>query len=172
MPKTKQQKQQVLKNINDKIDAANSVIISVFDKLPVNKDQALRSDLRKENVSHEVVKKTLLKKTFAEKKIEGLQEENLLRNITLSTSEDEVAGAKILAKFAKDNEGFEIIGGLLNKVWVDANKIKELAKLPSKLELIAKTVGTIKAPITGFVNVMSGNLRNLVNVLNNIKENK
>jgi len=172
MAKTKQQKEQVFKGLKNKIADSNSLVISTFSNLTVNEDQNLRGQLRKENVSYEVAKKTLLKKAFSDNKVHGLPESELLGNISVATSQDEVAGAKILSKFAKGRENFKIIGGILNQVWVDANKIAELAKLPSKLELIAKTVGTIKAPLTGFVNVLSGNTRGLVNVLNAIKNSK
>ena len=172
MAKTRQQKKESLDLISKRLDESNTIVISTFEKLSVNDDQILRSELREGGTTHEVVKKTLLKKIFEDKKIEGLKSDDLIGNISITSSDDEVAGAKVLAKFSKNNEGFKIVGGLLNKVWVDASKIMELAKLPSKQELIAKTVGTIKAPITGFVNVVSGNLRNLVNVLNNIKESK
>lgn len=168
MAKTKSQKQDILNNINQKIKDSKSLVISVFDKLPVNEDQELRRELRKNNVKHEVIKKTLLKKSFEENKIDGLPEHELLGNISLTASEDEVMGAKVLAKFSKDKEDFKIIGGLLNSIWVDANKILELAKLPTKPELIAKTIATINAPISGFVNVLSGDLRGLINILNNI----
>jgi len=172
MAKTKQQKEQALKGLKNKIADSNSLVISTFSNLTVNDDQNLRGQLRQENVSYEVAKKTLLKKAFSDNKVQGLIESELLGNISVATSQDEVAGAKILSKFAKGRENFKIIGGILNQVWVDANKIAELAKLPSKLELIAKTVGTIKAPLTGFVNVLSGNTRGLVNVLNAIKNSK
>jgi len=172
MAKTKQQKEQVFKGLKNKIADSNSLVISTFSNLTVNEDQNLRGQLRQENVSYEVAKKTLLKKAFSDNKVQGLIESELLGNISVATSQDEVAGAKILSKFAKGRENFKIIGGILNQVWVDANKIAELAKLPSKLELIAKTVGTIKAPLTGFVNVLSGNTRGLVNVLNAIKNSK
>ena len=172
MAKTKQQKEQVLKGLKDKIADSNSLVISTFSNLTVNDDQELRADLRKDDVQYEVAKKTLLKKAFNDNKVEGLNEDELLGNISVATSEDEVAGAKVLSKFAKDRDGFKIVGGILNKIWVDGSKIAELAKLPSKPELIVKTVSTIKAPITGFVNVLSGNLRGLVNTLNAIKDNK
>ena len=54
----------------------------------------------------------------------------------------------------------------------DLSKVQDLAKLPSKQELLAKAVGSIKAPISGFVNVIAGNMRGLVNVLNAIKDTK
>jgi len=172
MAKTKLQKENMLNSIKSKIKDSKSLIISVFDKLNVNADQELRSELRKNSVEHEVIKKTLLTKAFGEEKMTDLPEDQLIGNISISSSEDEVMGAKVLAKFAKNNEGFKIIGGLLNNIWASADKINELSKLPTKPELIAKTVGTIKAPLSSFVNVLSGNLRGLVNALNAIKNNK
>ncbi len=169
MPKNKQQKTKILKDLNQKVKDSNSFIISTFNNLSVNDDQSLRKDLRKENVEYEVTKKTLLKKVFAENKVNDLPENELLGNISIATSKDEVMGAKVLSNFAKDHENFNIIGGILKKIWFDSSKIAELAKLPTKQELIAKTVGTIKTPLTGFVNVLSGNARGLINVLNAIK---
>jgi large subunit ribosomal protein L10 len=55
---------------------------------------------------------------------------------------------------------------------ITQDKVLDLAKLPSKEELLAKTVGTMKGPINGFVNALSGNLRNLVGVINAIQETK
>lgn len=172
MAKSKQQKKEMLENMKSKIKDSKSLIISVFNKLPVNQDQTLRSELRKENIKHAVVKKTLLKKSFSENKIKGLPENELQGNISLTAAGDEVMGAKILAKFAKDKEDFKIVGGLLDSIWVDTNKILELAKLPSQPEMLAKTVGTIKAPLNSFVNVLFGNVRGLINVLNAVKNQK
>lgn len=172
MPKTKQQKQTILKGLKNKMQDSNSFIISTFNNLSVNDEQQLRSDLYKDNVQYEVTKKTLLKKAFNDNRVKGLTENGLLGNISITTSKDEVIGAKILSKFAKDKNDFKIIGGILNKIWVNANKIAELAKLPTKPELIAKTVHTIKAPLISFINVLNGNIKGLVSVLNNIKNSK
>jgi len=60
----------------------------------------------------------------------------------------------------------------LGKAFVDKEKIKALAALPSKLELLGKVVATVKAPISGLVNVLAGNLRGLVIVLSGIKDKK
>ncbi len=170
MPKSKLQKQKVLDNLAKKLNDSKSVIISVFEKLSVKDDYALRQELKKQGASHEIIKKTLLKKVLAEKKITGLNEQKLLGNISLTAANDEALGAKILAKFAKGKENFKIVGGILNNIWLDADRIMALAKLPSKQELIAKTVGTIKSPLSGFVNVLTGNIRGLVNVINAINK--
>jgi large subunit ribosomal protein L10 len=172
MAKTRQQKQEVIKNIENKIDSSNAIVFSAFDQVTVNEDQKLRSELRKQDVSYEIVKKTLLQKVLQQKEVSGFEENIFNRNISMTASEDEVSGAKLVAEFAKDKEGYKIIGGILNNEWVDGEKIEALAKLPSKEELIAKTIGTIKAPLSGFVNVLAGNLRGLVNTLNAIKDQK
>ena len=172
MPKTRQQKQEILKSIDRKIKESSSLIVSVFNKLPVSQDQELRADLKQNNIDYQVVKKTLLKKSFEENKIKELPYELLIGNISIAACQDEVTGAKILSKFAKDKEDFKIIGGILEKTWIDAEKILELAKLPSKDELIAKTVATVKAPLNGLVNVLVGNIRGLVRVLNAVKDKK
>ena len=172
MAKTRQQKQEVIKNIENKIDSSNAIVFSAFDQVTVNEDQKLRSELRKQDVSYEIVKKTLLQKVLQQKEVSGFEENIFNRNISMTASEDEVSGAKLVAEFAKDKEGYKIIGGILNNEWVGGEKIEALAKLPSKEELIAKTIGTIKAPLNGFVNVLAGNLRGLVNTLNAIKDQK
>ena len=173
MPKTRQQKEQILEKLSTDLQNAKSAVLASFTAVPVKQDQELRKNLRQENVSYCVVKKTLLRKIFEKVGFKTDIIENLNGNISLAvSSQDEVAPAKILHDFSKQNEHMQLIGGVLENKWVDESKIKALAKLPSKDELIAKTVGTIKAPLSGFVNVLAGNLRGLVNVLTAIKDQK
>jgi len=87
--------------------------------------------------------------------------------------EDEVAPAKIVAEFQKEHEdkvGF--IAGILENKLLNAEEVSALSKLPSKRELYAKIVGSINAPVSGFVNVLAGNIRGLVNVLKAVEEKK
>lgn len=173
MAKTKLQKKASLEKIDTNLKNSNAAVFCAFNNLPVNEDRKLRVNLRKEAVSYQIIKKTLLQKKLQTSEISGVPAElDFIGNIGLATGNDEVAPAKIVLAFAKDKKDFKIVGGILNQVWVDASKVIELAKLPSKLELIAQTVGTIKAPLTGFVNVLAGNLRGLVNALNAIKDKK
>lgn len=173
MPKTRQQKKEVLDKLTTDLQNAKSATLSTFTAVTVKADQELRRSLKAENVSYGVVKKTLLRKVFEKLGYDQAPLDDLSGNITLAISaEDEVAPAKLVNQFAKDNDGMSIQGGFLENKWVDAVKMNALALLPSKDELIAKTVGTIKAPLNSFVNVLAGNTRNLVNVLNAIKEQK
>lgn len=172
MPKTKSQKQTMLTKLTDKINQSKSLVIAAFDKLPVKDDYNLRQAFKKEKVNYHVVKKTLLEKTLTAEKLSGWESINWQGNIGLADAADEVAGAKVMAEFAKDKEHFRILGGFLNKTWLDHEKIMALAKLPNYDQLVAQTVGTLKAPLSGLVNVLNGNIKNLVNVFNAIKDNK
>ena len=85
---------------------------------------------------------------------------------------DEAGPAKVLAKFVKDNERPVIQGGILENGFADARDIQALAKLPAKEILLAQVVGTLNAPIQGFVNVLAGTIRSLMNVLKAVEEKK
>jgi large subunit ribosomal protein L10 len=82
-------------------------------------------------------------------------------------SEDEVAPAQNLQAFAKTNPTLEFVGAITaDGQFMSAEDVKALANLPSKEQLRAMLVGTIAAPLSGFVNVLSGNIRGVLNVLN------
>ena len=85
-------------------------------------------------------------------------------------TEDYVSAAKILSKYAEDSKTFELKAGFVDGKVVDAEAIKNLAKLPSKEVLIAQTLGGLNAPITGFVTVLNGTMKGLVVALNAIAE--
>jgi large subunit ribosomal protein L10 len=83
---------------------------------------------------------------------------------------DQVTTAKAVVKATKDLEAFEILGGIVDGQLVDEAAIRNLATLPSREELLGKLVGTIAAPMSGFVSVLSGNMRGLVQVLHQYEE--
>src|SRR3989344_1144033 len=90
--------------------------------------------------------------------------------VTIFSYEDEVTPAKTVQNFAKDHEAMLAVGGIVEGQYFDRTKILALSKLPTKLELLAKVVGSISSPISGLVNVFAGNLRNLVYILNAVKQ--
>ena len=173
MPKSRQQKEATLDSLVASLKNAKGAALTVFSGLKVQADRAFRGQLYNEGIEYSVVKKTLLKKAFEQLKYPAEQVENLKGNVAIATSDqDEVAPAKSLSTFIKSNQMVSFVGGILEQQWISSEKVQALAQLPSKQELIAKTVGTIKAPISSFVNVMAGNLRGLVNVLKAVQEKK
>jgi len=172
MPKTKQQKEQAIENLVADLKNAKSVVFANFQGLKVVESEELRKLCREQNIQYIATKKTLLKRALADagydvdtKAFEG-------GIATIFGIEDEVAPAQIVANFAKDHEASAVFGGILEGSFIDAAKVTELSKLPSKQQLLAQLVGTLNAPVSGFVNVLAGNLRGLVNVLNAVKEAK
>jgi len=172
MAKTRKKKEELVKDLNEKIKDSKSLIFANFDGLKVKEVEELRKNCRAENVDYLVAKKTLMKKAFKEN---GIEIDNSVFDKEVAVAfgrEDEVAPARILKDFSKDHEALQAFGGVLEGEFVGQEKVMALANLPSKEELLAKVVGSIKAPVSGFVNVLSGNLRNLVYVLNAIKDSK
>lgn len=169
---TKDQKKVLVKELTEKIKTAKSSVFVDFKGLKVKDVTELKKELRKAGVEYAVVRKTLLEIALAnagiEAKVTGMEGQ-----IAISLSnEDEIVAAKIIDKFAKTNENLKMVGGVLGVQVMSAQEVKALAKVPSKEELLAKLVGTINAPVSGFVNVLAGNLRGLVQVLNAVKEQK
>lgn len=176
MPKSKIQKKEILSNLADKIKKSKSIIFTGFNALGVKDNENLRVKLRAENSEYYVAKKTLINRAFKDSKIDGLNTKDFVGKIAAIFSyEDEVAPAKIIGEFRKDKEKQDkifFLGGILENKLLSKEEVESLAKLPSKHELYAKLVGSLNAPISGFVNVLGGNLRNLVNVLKAISEKK
>lgn len=174
MAKTKEQKKQIIKDLTKKINQAKSVIFVNFNKLGVKENEDLRNSLREVKGEYYVAKKTLMDLALKDAGIKDVQvKESAGQIAAIFGYEDEVAPAKIVDKFKKDKEGqIEFVCGILENEFIDVATVSELAKLPSKPELYAKIVGSINAPVSGFVNVLAGNLRGLVYVLSAIENNK
>ncbi|MFZ2310764.1 MAG: 50S ribosomal protein L10 [Patescibacteria group bacterium] len=174
MPKSKIQKGEIMRNLTERIKKSKSIVFAGFNALGVKDNEALRLQLRAENGEYYVAKKTLLERALKEQGIENLDTKSLEGKLAVIFSyEDEVSPAKVVDAFRKDKEDkIFFLGGILEGKLLSKTEVEALAKLPSKHELHAKLVGTLNAPISGFVNVLAGSIRNLVNVLKAIEEKK
>lgn len=171
MAKTKQQKIEAVEALSKDIADATSVVFANYQGLTVADMDALRANCRENGVRCMATKKTLVKRALADRDID-VDTKAYEGGIATFLGTDEVSAPKVVAEFAKDHEIVTIFGGVLEGAYIDADKVKALSKLPSKEELLAKMVGSMNAPVSGFVNVLAGNLRGLVNVLNGIKDAK
>jgi large subunit ribosomal protein L10 len=93
-------------------------------------------------------------------------------NAIILSKDDPVAPAKILVKFAKENDKLEIKAGAFAGRLLDLEELQQLAKMPSREELLGTVVYTMNAVPTALVNVLSGVPRAFLNVLSAIKEQK
>jgi large subunit ribosomal protein L10 len=169
---TRSQKDQVVKDLSAKIKDGKVIIFSDYAGTTVAKMKNLRDDLRKTDSSYKITKKKLIDLALKDAGIEA-SVLDLEGQIGIAIGkEDEVTAAKILAKFAKENKNFKILQGVLESKVISGKEVMSLATLPGKDELLSKLVGTINAPISGFVNVLAGNLKNLVGVLKAVADKK
>ena len=170
MAKTRSQKEEQLVKLNDQFGSKKAVFVD-YQGLSVKEIENLRNSLEEKGISFNVVKNTLVK--IALKDFGVAVEDDLLKKpVAIAFSDDEVAPSKEIKNFTKIHEKLEILGGVIEKQFVPASTINTLALLPSREELYAKVVGSIAAPISGLVNVMAGNIRGLVSVLNQYKESR
>ncbi len=173
----KEQKIKVVEEIQKKFEDADLVLIAQYRGLTVAADRELRNGLRKVNASYGVYKNNMVKraieKSSKNKKVEGIDLDKIFIGPTSCIfSKEVVAPAKVVVKFAKENEELQIKGGIYLNKFIPAEKVKELAALPSKEELLSKLVYLLNSPVTRFVNVAQGPLRKLVYALNAIKAKK
>lgn len=172
MAKSKQQKEATIDELTDLFTRSKSIVFSNFTGLKVSEANELRSLCRKQNVKYFVAKKTLLK-IACEKANVKLDPKAFEGEIsTVFGLDDEVTAAKVISDYAKTHQTIKIIGGFVENKAVSVADVTHLASLPSREVLISRVVGSIKAPLSGLVNVLQGNIRGLVMVLSRIKETK
>ena len=172
MPKNRQRKETDIEALTAGIKSAQSTVFANFQGLKVSQAEDLRRKCRQENVSVIATKKTLLHRVLQSLGLNDVDPGTFQGGVAVFTGKDEVSTAKIVATFAKTHEVVTIYGGILEGKSVDASSVIQLAKLPSKQELLAKVVGSLNAPVSGFVRVLSGNLRGFLYALQAIKDQK
>lgn len=173
MQHTKQQKELLVQEVTEKIKASKALVFANFKGVSVKNITMIRKELRKSGSSWQVLKKTLLNIALKNAGV-AMNARELEGQVGVAFSHDEVAAAKAIADFQKANKDVTITigGGALGSKALSVNEVKALAKLPTQDELRAQLVGTLQAPITGFVRVLGGNLSGLVRVLKAIESKK
>lgn len=165
-------KEQVVSELREKLENSESVILADYRGLNVAEMTELRAKLREVGVEFSVVKNTL---TWIAAKDLGLEdlEEHLKGPTALAFGlEDAIAPAKELVKFAKDHKKLELKAGVLSGKVISADEVKALADMPSREELLSKTLGAFMSPMTSFASVLNALPRNLVYVVEAIREKK
>lgn len=169
MALSKDKKAEVIANISELLNSSKLTVIAKYSGTSVKSMQELRAQAKQSGTTISVVKNRLVKKALADsQKFKDIDMAILAGQLMYAfNAEDEVAPAQAIASFAKNEPQLEFVGGLsADGQLFSADQLKELAALPSKDMLRAQLVGTIGAPLSGFVNVLSGNVRGVLNVLN------
>lgn len=172
MAKSKSQKESDLVELTEKIKAAKSVVFSEYRGTTVKDIDNFRNTLRKENVFSKVYKVTLVKKALEANGIEAGSFDYKTPLIISISNDEETTPARVIKNLSKEIKTIGVLSGVVDAKLIDKAGVLVLADLPSKQELLGQVVGTINAPISGFVNVLAGNVRSILNVLNAIAATK
>ena len=173
MPSEKilKEKQAYVAELTGDISKAVSGVVVSYKGIDVAADTMLRRELREAGVDYRVVKNTMLSRAAKDACIDGL--DDVLKGSTaLAICNDHTTAARILAKHAETSKTFEIKAGFVEGKSVDAAAVDVLAKMPPKEVLVAKALGGLNAPITGFVCVLNANLSGLVRALAAVADQK
>lgn len=169
MAKTKEQKKKILEDLKEKIARQKTMIFVDFKGLKVKELSDLRKKLKLADCNFSVVKKTLLNLIFKEKNVKINTREIEGQLALVFGFGDEIAPAKIVYDFWQEHKTPQILGGFFENKFRPAEEMIILAKLPSREQLLAQLVRTVKAPISNLRYVLEANIRNLVYIFSQIK---
>ncbi|MBN1618270.1 50S ribosomal protein L10 [Candidatus Dojkabacteria bacterium] len=172
MAKTKQEKEVLLEQYKELIANKPNYILVNTEKASANQLTELKKLLKNIDSVLVVVKNTLFKIAAQEKNQPDQMQELENATAVIFSGEDIAATAKALKEMQKNDEILETRFGVLFGEYADQGKVKQIADLPSREVLLSKLIGSMQAPISGFMNAITGNAKGFVRVLSEIKNTK
>ncbi len=166
------EKVQAVEEIRDRLDRTQGAVIADYRGLNVAEVTELRRQMREAGVEFKVLKNTLTIRAARESGLDDMVP--LLEGPTAIAFgyDDPVTPAKLINDFSKDHRALEMKGGILDGKVLDIDAVKNLAALPGREELLAQVCRGMQGPISGMVNVLQGNIRNLVYALEAVRKQK
>ena len=167
------EKEQIIAEVKEKIERAKGMYFADFTGITVEHVTELRREFRKVNVDYRVVKNTLTRKAL--ESVTGLDKVigKLVGHTAIAFSyDDPIAPARIMKKFRDKHEKLNVKVCVIENQIFDGTQLNDIAKLPSRSELIAGILGSIQAPISGVVGAIGAVARDLVNVIDAIEKKK
>lgn len=172
MPKRRHEKEEIVKDLTEKLSQIEGAALADYRGLNVEQMGKLRDKLRENGVEFKVVKNNLVKIAADEAEIEGL-DDYLVGPVGIAFGyDDPVLPAKLLKEYGKEHGTLDLKAGILEKSVIGEAKVKELADLPGREQLLGQLVGVLQAPITNFVNVCQANIRDFVSVVEEVRKEK
>ncbi len=172
MAKSKQQKHDLVAKYKASIEDADAFFLVRPKGITVNESTDLKKELMGVESSYNVIKNTLFQIALQESGIDKLPHLEGEPHAVVFSKKQLSESAKILKAFAKKSEKLEIMSGVLGGKVLASAQVSALAELPSKDALIGQFLSVAIGPVRNLLNVMNGNTRKLVYVLNAIQATK
>ena len=142
-------KKAVVAEVSAQVATAQTIVVAEYNGIKVAQLTKLRAQARKSGVYLRVLKNTLVRRAVAGSPFEGLAGQ-MTGPLIYGISQDPVAAAKVLSDFAKANDKMVLRAGSYAGKVLDKSGVQALAAIPSREELLAKLLGVMKAPVSGF----------------------
>jgi len=166
------EKKRIVEELHEKFSKSEVVILTDYKGLDVDSINDLRKKLRESQIQYQVVKNSLLIRASKDTDVELIKDNFKGPSAIALSFEDPVSPAKVLTKFADENEKLEIKVGVMNGKVLDISAIKALSALPSREVLIGQLLSVMNGVPTGFVRALVDVQRRLLNIIVAIKEQK
>ena len=148
-------KKPIIEEIQSSIKDAKSVVVVDYRGLTVEQDTVLRKTLREQNITYKVYKNTMINFAIQGTEFEGLAPYLEGPTAIAISTEDATAPAREICKFAKTAPKLEVKAGIVEGTAYDAQGIVQIASVPSREELLAKLLGSMKSPISNLARVLN-----------------
>ena len=166
------EKELMFNEIVKEFEKSPYAFFSSFQGLSVSELSDARRSLEKVARRSLVIKHAMARKIFEKFNMAGA-EKFLTNSVVVTFGEKEPqAISKKIVEFAKTNEKWNPAGVIFEGQVHGEEFLKQLAKLPSRKELLTQLVLRVQSPLAGLVNVLGGLTRNFVTVLSEIKKQK
>ena len=167
------EKEQIVAEVAETVGRARGLFFTDFSGLTVEQATELRREFRKAGIDYRVVKNTLIQKAL--ENLSGY--DKVFSSLVGPTGvafayDDPVAPAKIIQKFAEKHKKLSLKTCVIEKQVYEGSKLAELAKLPTRAELMAFVVGSIQSPLAAVPTVLNAVLRDLASVVDEIGKKK
>jgi large subunit ribosomal protein L10 len=147
-------KKAVVAEVSAQVANAQTIVLAEYRGVEVGDLTKLRASARQSGVYLRVLKNTLVRRAVADTSFAPLAEQ-MTGPLIYGISADPVAAAKVLNDFAKGNEKFELRAGSYSGRILDKAGVQALASIPSREELLAKLLGVMQAPVSGFAGALA-----------------
>ena len=166
------QKQKIVDGLREKFAESKLLIVTDYKGLNVLMINNLRRRLKEADIEYKVIKNTLLSRASEGSSVSLIK--NYFKDTTamVFSYKDPVVAAKIITKFAAENDKLKIKIAIMNDKVLDLASIKILSDLPSREVLLAQMLSVMNAVPTSFVRALSDLPRKMLNVLTAIKDDK
>lgn len=167
------EKEQIIAEVKEMIGRARGMYFADFSGITVEQITDLRREFRKSNIDYRVVKNTLVRKALESATGYDKVIPKLVSHTGIAFGyEDPIAPAKIIKKFREKHDKLNVKVCVIEQQVFDGAQLDDIAKLPSRAEIISSILGSIQAPIAGVIGAVGGVVRDLVNVIDAIEKKK